>query len=136
MAKTWEQLSDAEKIEDLRSDLLRIIAKVNQLDAHSDVLERGISKIAGDLRDLESGSQNWRLRGPRNARFPKKVAQPSLAVSRSTTFLGCHLRKRLRARYKGSARAAHFANLATTASGWHPAGRLYLDCRSQILLRT
>ena len=52
MAKTWEQLSDAEKIEDLRSDLLRIIAKVNQLDAHSDVLERGISKIAGDLRDF------------------------------------------------------------------------------------
>ena len=51
MAKTWEQLSDVEKIEDMRSDILRIMAKVNQLDAHSDVLESGISKIVGDLHD-------------------------------------------------------------------------------------
>jgi len=54
MSKTWKQLSDAEKIEDLRSDILTIMAKVNQLDAHSDVLESGISKIVGELRSLES----------------------------------------------------------------------------------
>lgn len=54
MAKSWEQLSDVEKIEDMRSDILRIMAKVNQLDAHSDVLESGISKIVGDLHDLKS----------------------------------------------------------------------------------
>ncbi|MGA8613515.1 MAG: hypothetical protein WB760_17965 [Xanthobacteraceae bacterium] len=47
-------MNESEKIEDLRRDILRIIGKVNQLDAHSDVLEHGISKIAGDLRDLAS----------------------------------------------------------------------------------
>ena len=29
MAKTWEQLNDAEKIEELRRDILKAMAKVN-----------------------------------------------------------------------------------------------------------
>ena len=53
MAKQWQQLNDSEKIDDLRRDILKIIAKVNQLNAHSDVLESGISKIVGHFRDLE-----------------------------------------------------------------------------------
>jgi chromosome segregation ATPase len=52
MPKTWEQLTQTEKIEDLRRDLIKTMERVNQLDRHSDALERGISEIASKLDGL------------------------------------------------------------------------------------
>jgi hypothetical protein len=54
MADTWATMSGSEKIEDLRRDLLKTISFVNQLNAHSDVLERGISEVSQKLSHLES----------------------------------------------------------------------------------
>ena len=75
MAKTWEQLNDAEKIEELRRDILKAMAKVNQLDAHSDVLERGISQIVGDLRDLKSRVAKLESQKPEERQHREKAGQ-------------------------------------------------------------
>jgi hypothetical protein len=75
MAKTWEQLNDAEKIEELRRDILKTMAKVNQLDAHSDVLERGISQIVGDLRDLKSQVAKLESQKPEERQHREKAGQ-------------------------------------------------------------
>jgi small-conductance mechanosensitive channel len=53
MAK-WEQLSDSEKIEDLRRDLLTMMAFVNQMKARADALEARVSASSDQIRDLES----------------------------------------------------------------------------------
>jgi hypothetical protein len=52
MAKNWDQMTQAEKIEELRRDIINTMARVNQLDRHSDALERGISSLAGNFDDL------------------------------------------------------------------------------------
>jgi hypothetical protein len=76
MAKTWEQLNNAEKIEELRRDILKTMARVNQLDAHSDVLESGISKIVGDLRRLESRVAKLEPQKPEERLHDEKAGQP------------------------------------------------------------
>ncbi len=53
MPKTWEQLTQDEKIEELRRDIIKTMAKVNELDRRSDALTLGISEIAAKLHDLE-----------------------------------------------------------------------------------
>jgi hypothetical protein len=45
MAKTWEQMTSDEKIEDLRRDVKKIIAAVNNLTTNQDA----ISAKVGDL---------------------------------------------------------------------------------------
>jgi predicted RNase H-like nuclease (RuvC/YqgF family) len=54
VAKTWDNLSEAEKIEELRRDVLNIINTVNRLDRHATALENGISEISGRAQALES----------------------------------------------------------------------------------
>ena len=52
MAKTWSQLAETEKIDELRRDIVKTMNRVNQIDRHSDVLQRGISEIAAKLDNL------------------------------------------------------------------------------------
>lgn len=54
MAKLWEEMSQAEKIEDLRRDIKAIMASVNQMGRVATALEGGISEIAGRAHDLGS----------------------------------------------------------------------------------
>ena len=53
MARAWEQMKEAEKIEDLRGEMLRLLHAVDRLNTRSAVLERGMSDLTGKLRGLE-----------------------------------------------------------------------------------
>jgi hypothetical protein len=54
MVAKWQQMSGAEKIEDLRRDLLKTIAFANQLSARAEALESRVSAFASQIHDLES----------------------------------------------------------------------------------
>jgi hypothetical protein len=75
MAKPWDQLSDLEKIEELRRDVLKTMGVVNQLNAHSDLLDQEISKIARRIDDLEHRTAE---------KESKKQAQPRRASKSQT----------------------------------------------------
>ena len=67
MAKTWEQMTQSEKIEDLRSDIKRIMESINGLseqqrrlgEFHHDLMTKHsatsnlASEVAGEVRVLE-----------------------------------------------------------------------------------
>jgi hypothetical protein len=62
-AKTWEQMTQAEKIEDLRRDVLRIFAvlqrndrRLNMQANHIDAARDLAKKVAVDLEALKSGA--------------------------------------------------------------------------------
>ena len=48
MPKSWEELTDAEKIEELRRDILKTMGVVNQLRAHSDLVDQEFSKTCSE----------------------------------------------------------------------------------------
>ena len=54
MLRKWEQLTPAEKVEDLRRDLLKTRVVVNDMGHRLNALEGGISEVAGRAHNLES----------------------------------------------------------------------------------
>jgi uncharacterized protein YhaN len=75
MTKTWERLSEAEKIEELRRDVLNIMNTVNRRARHAAALEGGISEIAGRAHALES----------RVAKLEQKAIEKPASGQRATT---------------------------------------------------
>jgi hypothetical protein len=74
--KPWERMSETEKIEELPDDIQCIKFRVRQLDDHSNLLEKAISKIVGDVHELKSQTQRKKAkRRPRavpNATKPRR----------------------------------------------------------------
>jgi hypothetical protein len=50
----WTELSDSERIEELRRDVLKTMGAVNQLSAHSELVDRTISELVRRIDRLES----------------------------------------------------------------------------------
>jgi hypothetical protein len=50
----WTELSDSERIEELRRDVLKTMGAVNQLSAHSELVDRTISELVQRIDRLES----------------------------------------------------------------------------------
>jgi hypothetical protein len=61
MARTWEQLTQAEKIEDLRQDVKRIFDALRSLSSDVDLLSHLVSEVAEKQRSRE---RNTRAQGP------------------------------------------------------------------------
>jgi hypothetical protein len=56
--KTWDELTQSEKIEDLRRDVVRIFNALRQISADLELINRRVSEVAdslGSLRTREGG---------------------------------------------------------------------------------
>jgi len=54
MAKTWQELTQPEKIEDLRNDVLRLIMAVNTLTRQIDASGAAFDDLYANLRAVEA----------------------------------------------------------------------------------
>jgi hypothetical protein len=59
----WTELSDSERIEELRRDVLKTMGAVNQLSAHSELVIVQSLNLFGELIVWNPRPQNWNLRG-------------------------------------------------------------------------
>ena len=59
MKKTWEQMTEAEKVEDLRNDVVRIFSALREIASDVGDLRTMVSEVAKKLDSLFD-SQPWR----------------------------------------------------------------------------